>query len=77
MTVPDQIIRDAVRDAIRDELSDVRLLSIPNAAALLDVSDETARKLLGSGVDVGGKGYKVKLSDVRRLIQERTVSICA
>jgi excisionase family DNA binding protein len=75
MTVPDQIIRDAVRDAIRDRVDDVRLLSIPQAAKLLNVSDDTARRLIGSGVDVGGKGYKVKLSDVRRLIAERTIKL--
>jgi excisionase family DNA binding protein len=75
MTIPDQIIRDAVRDAIRDEVNDARLLSIPQAAQLLNVSDETARRLIGSGVDVGGKGYKVRLADVRRLIAERTIKL--
>jgi len=75
MTVPDQIIRDAVRDAIRDELADVRLLSIPQAAELLNVSDDTARKMIGHGVDVGGKGYKVRLSDVRQVIKERTIKL--
>ena len=75
MTIPDQIIRTAVQAAIRDELESIRLLSIPQAAALLDVSDETARRLLGHGVDVGGKGYKVRLADVRRLIAERSVKL--
>jgi excisionase family DNA binding protein len=75
MTIPDQIIRDAVRDAIREEVNDARLLSIPQAAQLLNVSDETARRLIGSGVDVGGKGYKVRLSDVRKLIAERTIKL--
>jgi len=75
MTIPDQIIRDAVRDAIRDEVNDARLLSIPQAAQLLNVSDETARRLIGSGVDVGSKGYKVRLSDVRKLIAERTIKL--
>lgn len=75
MTVPDQIIREAVREAIREELAEVRLLSIPQAAELLDVSAETARRLLGTGVDVGGKGLKVRLTDVRRVITERTVRV--
>jgi excisionase family DNA binding protein len=75
MTIPDQIFRTAIQAALKDELESLRLLSIPQAAALLNVSDDTARRLIGSGVDVGGKGYKVRLSDVRRLIAERTIKL--
>lgn len=75
MTIPDQIFRSAIQAAVKDNLDDLRLLSIPQAAALLDVSPETARRMLGTGVDVGGKGLKVRLSDVRRLIDERTIRL--
>lgn len=75
MTVPDQIIRDAVRDAIREEVRNERLISIPQAAQILDVSPDTARKLLGAGYDMGGKGYKVSLAEIDRIKAERRVKL--
>jgi len=76
MTIPTPIIREAVQAAVRDQLDDLRLLSVPQAAELLDVSPDTVRKLTaGEFVDVGGKGLKVKLSTVRRIITERTLRL--
>ena len=76
MTIPDQIFRDAIRDAVRDTLDDLRLLSVPQAAELLDVSPDTLRRLTaGEFVDVGGKGMKVKLSTIKRIINERTLCL--
>jgi dihydroxyacetone kinase-like predicted kinase len=76
VTIPDQIFRDAIRDAVRDKLEEMRLLSVPQAAELLDVSPDTLRKLTaGEVVDVGGKGMKVKLSTLKRIIQERTLRL--
>jgi plasmid maintenance system antidote protein VapI len=76
MTIPDQIFRDAIRDAVRDTLDDLRLLSVPQAAELLDVSPDTLRRLVGGEfVDVGGKGMKVKLSTIKRIINERTLCL--
>ena len=72
MTIPTPIIRDAVRDT----LDDLRLLSVPQAAELLDVSPDTLRRLTqGEFVDVGGKGMKVKLSTIKRIIHERTLCL--
>jgi hypothetical protein len=75
MKIDSTILQSAIRDAVRDQLDALRLLSIPRAAELLDVSPETARKLLGHGVDVGGKGYKVRLEDVKNLIRTRTIKL--
>lgn len=76
MTIPDQIFRHAIRDAVREQLDDLRLLSVPDAAALLDVSPDTVRKLTqGEVVDVGGRGMKVKLSTIRQIINERTLCL--
>ena len=76
MTIPDQIFRDAIRDAVRDTLDDLRLLSVPQAAELLDVSPDTLRRLTqGEFVDVGGKGMKVNLSTIKRIIHERTLCL--
>ena len=79
LTLHPAFIASAVADAIvkhKAELIDaVTLVSIPQAAKLLDVTTETARKLLGVGVDVGGKGYKVRLSDINRILAERTIKL--
>lgn len=76
MTIPDQIFRDAIREAVRVQLDELRLLSVPQAAELLDVSPESVRKLTGGElIDVGGKGLKVKLSTIRRIINERTLKL--
>ena len=76
MTIDSSIIRDAIRDAVRDTLDDLRLLSVTQAAELLDVSPDTLRRLTqGEFVDVGGKGMKVKLSTIKRIINERTLCL--
>lgn len=76
MTIPTPIIREAVQAAVRDQLDDLRLLSVPQAAELLDVSPDTVRKLTaGEFVDVGGKGLKVKLSTIKRIVAERTIKL--
>jgi predicted HTH domain antitoxin len=75
MNISDTIIRDAIREAVKVQLDDVRLISLPRAAELLDVSPETARRLIKRGVDVGGKGLKVSLADVRRVQMERAVKL--
>jgi hypothetical protein len=76
VTIPDQIFRDAIREAVRVQLDELRLLSVPQAAELLDVSPESVRKLTGGElIDVGGKGLKVKLSTIRRIINERTLKL--
>ena len=75
MNIPDTIIRDAIREAVKVQLDDIRLISIPRAAELLDVSPETARRLLVKGYEMGGKGAKVSLADVRRVQMERAVKL--
>ena len=75
MTITVQIQHADVQAAIKESFDELRCLSIPQAAELLDVSPDTARRLLATGVDLGGKGYKVRLSDVRRLIAERTIKL--
>jgi len=42
---------------------------------MLDVTPATVRRLLGVGVDVGGKGYKVRISDINRILSERTIRL--
>ena len=79
LTLHPNFIASAVADAIvkhKAEMIDaVTLVSIPQAAKLLDVTPDTARKLLGVGVDVGGKGFKVRLADINRVLAERTIKL--
>lgn len=65
----------ALCESMRDELESLKLVSLSEAATLLDVSERTVAKLTGGEVvDVGGKGMKVKLSTIKRIIRERTIS---
>lgn len=66
----------ALCESMRDELEALKLVSLSEAASLLDVSERTVAKLTrGEVVDVGGKGMKVKLSTIKRIINERTLKL--
>ena len=66
----------ALCESMKDELESLKLVSLSEAASMLDVSERTVSKLTGGEmVDVGGKGLKVKLSTIKRIIQERTIRI--
>lgn len=68
----------ALCESMRDELASLKLVSVSEAADLLDVSERKVRELTrGEVVDVGGKGLKVKLSTIKRIIEERTLCLKA
>ena len=80
MTLTPSIISAALGKALcesmQDELESLKLVSIGEAAKLLDVSERTVAKLTrGEVVDVGGKGMKVKLSTIKRIVNERTLKL--
>jgi dihydroxyacetone kinase-like predicted kinase len=69
-------IGKALCESMREELETLKLVSLSEAATLLDVSERTVAKLTaGEVVDVGGKGMKVKLSTLKRIIDERTLRV--
>jgi len=80
MTLPaaitDAIIAAAAKElaatTIRD-MRDLQLVPLKKAAELLGVSEPKARALLRSRVELGEATRRVKLSDIRRLIEERTI----
>jgi hypothetical protein len=79
MTIHPSFIASAVAEAIvkhkAEMIEAVSLVSIKQAATMLDVTPATVRRLLGVGVDVGGKGYKVRISDINRILSERTIRL--
>ena len=58
---------------LQPAIEDVQLLTIRECAELLKVSQETAKRLLGSYVDLGERGARVSLKTVKQLISDRTV----
>lgn len=81
MTLPaaitDAIITEAAKQLAAQTIADMRdlqLVPIRKAAELLGVSERKARKLLRSRVELGEATRRVRLSDIRRLIEERTIN---
>ena len=78
MTIHPSFIASAIAESVirykAEMIDSLSLVSIPQAAKMLDVSTETARKLVGEFVDVGGTSLNITLSPLKRIIEERTIS---
>jgi hypothetical protein len=78
---PDQerIVLCMVASELTAELQPVidglKLLTLKEAAALLNCGEIKARTLLGQYVDLGERLTRIPLSAVQKLIQDRTVKI--
>lgn len=68
-----EMVSSEIASAIKPQLDEVRLITIPQAAEILQCGQIKARKLLGSYVDLGERISRVPLSAVKKLIQDRTV----
>ena len=56
-------------------LAELKLLTLKEAAALLNCGEIKARTLLGQYVDLGERLTRIPLSAVQKLIQDRTVKL--
>lgn len=80
MIIHPSFIATAIAESVlkykEDILDSLMLVSVPTAAKLLDVGEDKVRALVaGEFVDVGGKGMKVKLSTIKRIVEERTITL--
>jgi hypothetical protein len=66
-------LKDAVLDLAAPHIAEIQLVTIRKAAELLGVGETKARSLIREYVDLGEKSPRVRLSTLRRLIDERTV----
>jgi hypothetical protein len=62
-----------VREMTAQEIADLQLVSIREAAGLLGIGETKARSLIREYVNLGEKTPRVRLSTIRRLIEERTI----
>ena len=80
LTIHPAFIATAIAESVikhkQDILDGLMLVSVPQAAKLLDVGEDKVRSLVrGEFVDVGGKGMKIKLSTIQRIVEERTITL--
>jgi len=66
---------EALKQAMKERLEETQLVSLAQAAELLDVSKPTARLLLREWIDLGVKSPKVELHKVKQFIASRRVPV--
>jgi hypothetical protein len=62
-------------DRVSDAVEDLQLVTIRKAAEILCVSEPMARKLIREYVELGEASRRVRLSTLRRIIEERTIRL--
>lgn len=74
--ITDAVIRAAAKelaDRVTPALDELTLVPIRRAAEMLGVSEPKARALIREYVELGEASRRVRLSTLRRLIEERTI----
>jgi hypothetical protein len=81
MTLPKEIAAAVVAAAAKElaasvcgQIDDLQLVTIGRAAAILGVSEPKARRLIKSYVDLGEASKRVRVTTLRKLIEERTTA---
>ena len=80
MKLPQEIAKAVIQaagkelaDRMAPALDELRLVPIRTAAAMLGVSEPKARALLREYVELGEASKRVRVSQIRKLIDERTI----
>jgi hypothetical protein len=80
MTLPPAIASAVIAAAAKElaatmaaNAEDIQLVSFREAGAMLGITEQQARRIFKSHVDLGGRTRRVSIQAIRKLIEKRTV----
>jgi hypothetical protein len=71
------IVAERTWQTVQGRLNEVACVSIPRAAAIVDINERQLRSILTETVQFGPGSHKVSLATIERIIEARKVSTAA